>query len=155
MAVRHSKRNGLVAESGSHRWCFLVLLISAPTHTFAATVTAVGTNGTIIGSDDGGQTWTPQPTPTNQELNAVDFIDVNDGWAVGHFDSTDDATILHTSNGGNSWQRIPSQRRFIAHAATFIDANQGWIAGSLATILHTSDGRSNWTDQVTGENDDS
>jgi photosystem II stability/assembly factor-like uncharacterized protein len=60
------------------------------------TVWVVGDNANIYKSTNGGSTWTKQLTNiNNNNLNAVQFVDANNGWAVG-----DNGWILHTSCGG-------------------------------------------------------
>jgi photosystem II stability/assembly factor-like uncharacterized protein len=63
-------------------------------------VFAVGTNaalgGTILRSDDGGDTWAAQSSRTSVRLNDVHFIDNQRGWAVG-----EGGVIVHTARGGN------------------------------------------------------
>ena len=58
---------------------------------------AVGNNGngSVIRTDDGGVTWTPQTVTTQYSLHAVQFVDAYRGWAVGS-----NGTILHTVTGG-------------------------------------------------------
>lgn len=56
---------------------------------------AVGRNGNIIHTSDGGQNWEYQESGTTAELNSVCFVDENHGWICG-----DSAIILHTDNGG-------------------------------------------------------
>ncbi|MBL8506399.1 MAG: hypothetical protein JNJ51_08580 [Methylobacillus glycogenes] len=62
---------------------------------------AVGFNGSIITTADGGQTWTPQSSGTNNELQSVFFTaNGQHGWVVGF-----GGTILATRNGGASWSQ--------------------------------------------------
>ncbi len=56
---------------------------------------AVGFNGSIFKSSDGGTTWLAQTSPVTSFLKAVDFIDSLNGYAAG-----DGGTILKTTNGG-------------------------------------------------------
>jgi photosystem II stability/assembly factor-like uncharacterized protein len=45
------------------------------------------------------QTWEwRNPLPQGNRLRAVDFVDVNNGWAVGDY-----GAILHTTTGDASW----------------------------------------------------
>ena len=48
---------------------------------------------TILHTTDGGINWQMQNPPSNSTLLGVNFVDGNDGWAVG-----DDGTVLTTSN---------------------------------------------------------
>ncbi|MBM3241900.1 hypothetical protein FJZ31_36985 [Candidatus Poribacteria bacterium] len=59
---------------------------------------AVGEDGVIAHTTDGGVTWTPQNSGTTNSLIGVDFVNANEGWIVGG-----NGTILHTINGGATW----------------------------------------------------
>src|SRR5215471_18871486 len=49
----------------------------------SSTVVVVGNLGTILRTDDGGATWTPQSSGTTKSLFGVSFVDANTGTAVG------------------------------------------------------------------------
>jgi len=51
--------------------------------------------GTILRTDDGGASWTPQSSRTTQGLSGVFTVDANTGIAVGIA-----GTILRTDDGG-------------------------------------------------------
>ena len=59
---------------------------------------AVGFGSTIVHTSDGGTTWAPQTSGTDNALFSVEFTDASNGWAVG-----DSGTIVHTSDGGATW----------------------------------------------------
>ncbi len=59
---------------------------------------AVGEQGLVLLSDDGGDTWRQAAVPVSVLLTAVSFADGQNGWAVGH-----DGAVLHSSDGGASW----------------------------------------------------
>jgi len=67
---------------------------------------AVGQRGHIVGSDDGGATWTQSKVPVSSDLTAVTFVNATTGWAVGH-----DGVILHTTDAGRSWSLQLDGRR--------------------------------------------
>ncbi|KPK68396.1 hypothetical protein AMJ87_11970, partial [candidate division WOR_3 bacterium SM23_60] len=52
-------------------------------------------NGMILHTSDGGQTWNPQNTGNAKFLYSLHFTDPDTGYAVGY-----DGTIIHTTNGG-------------------------------------------------------
>lgn len=58
---------------------------------------AVGFNatGSVLKTEDGGLSWSPQISNTGRQLNAVYFVDTQRGWAVGT-----SGTIIHTALGG-------------------------------------------------------
>ncbi len=60
---------------------------------------AVGEQGSIIYSDDSGQSWQQGNSPVSVLLTAVQMVSATRGWAVGH-----DGVILRTDDGGESWQ---------------------------------------------------
>lgn len=66
-------------------------------------VYAVGDEGTILCTTDGGRTWTPRAAPTRAKLHAVWGTSPDDVYVGG-----DEGTVLHTTDGGASWtvQRI-------------------------------------------------
>ncbi|MFH1003906.1 MAG: T9SS type A sorting domain-containing protein [Bacteroidota bacterium] len=55
---------------------------------------AVGENGTILETSDGGSNWEEQESGTTDDLHSVYFIDDDMGYAVGS-----DGTILETTSG--------------------------------------------------------
>lgn len=59
---------------------------------------AVGKNGTILCSDDGGDSWAVQDGGTSEHLYAVYAYDVDVAWVVGA-----NGKILYTSDGGINW----------------------------------------------------
>ena len=61
---------------------------------------AVGAYGHIVYSDNAGQRWQQGTVPVSVTLTAVDFVDEQHGWAVGH-----DGIILASRDGGVSWQK--------------------------------------------------
>jgi photosystem II stability/assembly factor-like uncharacterized protein len=72
---------------------------------------AVGENGTIIHTQDGGVNWSAQTSGTPLRLRTVRFADSSHGWAVGGVGPSDDSAgwgssasvILWTDNGGDTW----------------------------------------------------
>lgn len=63
---------------------------------------AVGDNGTILATTDGGISWTATPSGTNALLLRVAFPGVDNGWAVGQADNGT-GVILVTTDGGDTW----------------------------------------------------
>ncbi|WP_454247784.1 WD40/YVTN/BNR-like repeat-containing protein [Pseudomonas sp. F-14 TE3623] len=59
---------------------------------------AVGERGVVLLSDDNGIGWRQVQVPVSTTLTAVQFVDPQHGWAVGH-----SGVVLHTLDAGQSW----------------------------------------------------
>jgi photosystem II stability/assembly factor-like uncharacterized protein len=61
---------------------------------------AVGQNGTIVRTTNGGVTWTKltSPMPADEEVTDVDFVTSSTGYAIGAANA-----ILKTTDGGATW----------------------------------------------------
>ena len=111
---------------------------------------AVGREGTIITTSDGGETWHRQESGFNLTIRGVHFTDVRTGWAVGHL-----GLILHTTDGGQTWTvrgREAALYLDLIHVS-FTSPSNGWIVterGSFA--LKTADGGATWERQPLNSN---
>ncbi len=99
---------------------------------------AVGVDGLIVHSDDGGQTWQRQESGVGDSLWRVHFVDANSGWVVG-----DNGRILHTANGGGTWQAQVSNVSVDLRALWFTDSQTGWV-GVSDGVLKTTNGGQTW-----------
>ena len=111
---------------------------------------AVGTDGEIILSKDGGKTWesgqgTSLPKATFTEVN---FSTPNNGWLVSI------GKVYYTSTGGNSWN-VQHQLRGTRGRPPgildlhFVNTRDGWAVGGVdskgtSTILKTQNGGIKW-----------
>ncbi|MFZ2987457.1 WD40/YVTN/BNR-like repeat-containing protein [Ideonella sp.] len=130
---------------------------------------AVGERGTILLSDDEGQSWRQTACPVSVSLTGVSFGDDRNGWIVGH-----GQVVLHSSDGGQNWVRqldgtqvaqielsaakasrdaelIRTAERLVGEGADkpfldvhFFDANHGLVIGAYGSILATEDGGKTW-----------
>ncbi len=109
---------------------------------------AVGDNGTILRTSDGGTVWSAQTSGVTTHLNAVRFADAQTGWVVGQA-----GTIRKTTDGGSSWNAQASGTTADLKSIYFINAQTGWVAGTAGTILKTTNGGTTWTLQTFGVSD--
>jgi photosystem II stability/assembly factor-like uncharacterized protein len=95
------------------------------------------------------------PRFADAPLRAVQFVDDNEGWAVG-----DDGVILHTIDGGQTWERQPTGVRASLRSLHFLDPFTGFVVGreslpfghtSAGVILFTNDGGVKWQRASVGE----
>jgi len=114
-------------------------------------VWAVGDDGLIIHSSDGGFTWINQrhSSSSYRDLNQVFFINWLTGWAVGDYGS-----ILSTTDGGFSWKKQTSNTGEHLYGIHFIDQKNGWIVGGNGVLLQTTDGGKTWLKKVSGTDND-
>ncbi|MNL95623.1 Ycf48-like protein precursor [compost metagenome] len=61
---------------------------------------AVGERGIVLLSDDNGVSWRQAKVPVSVTLTSVQFVDVKEGWAVGH-----GGVLLHSQDGGETWDK--------------------------------------------------
>lgn len=97
---------------------------------------AVGGEGVIIKTVDGGRTWQPQVSGVGEDLYDVRFFNESEGWAVGR-----GGALLHTRDGGHKWV---DTERVTTHALERIHmvGRRAWAVGFGGTIvaLKTSGG---------------
>src|SRR4030043_77905 len=97
---------------------------------------AVGDYGTILSTNNSGQTWVAQTSGTTKDLRGVDFVNGVVGWAVGP------GILLKTTNGGQSWSdQTPSPNNL--YTVDMYDANNGWVGG-INALHSTSTGGTVW-----------
>lgn len=104
---------------------------------------AMGINGKILKTTNGGMNWYGQNSGTNFRLSSFYMIDANTGWAAGNDFNPDTAIILKTTNGGTNWQLQNAFTQFNIFKLSFLDANLGYITGQ-SKILKTTNGGNNW-----------
>lgn len=123
---------------------------------------AVGQNGTILHTIDGGRTWTAQASGWDYDLTAISLWDEQTGYIVGNEYVTNAfvGIILKTTDGGGSWQ---TQASNVAPSADFagspvaiqcVDATTVVAVGDCVdlgpcspVIVRTTDGGTHWTTQ--------
>jgi photosystem II stability/assembly factor-like uncharacterized protein len=100
------------------------------------TAIAVGRNGTILKTVDGGETWDLKSSGTTHTLWDITFVSPTTGYACG-----DTGTLLRSTDGGNSWTARPVFSTITFCSLDFLDENMGWIAAASTfnTFQHRSD----------------
>lgn len=119
----------------------------------------VGANGTVLHTEDGGQTWASQVTGASGDLSHVDFVSEDRGWLLANPGGSGgyavEGVLLMTSDGGQTWEEMNDAFPSGSHVTgfDFIDAQTGWaavespgIAGNTQTIYRTDDAGATWTD---------
>jgi hypothetical protein len=102
----------------------------------------VGSNGTILTTNNSGESWTLQNSGVTDWLRDVSFSDISRGAVVG-----DNGTILRTTDQGITWIKQKSGTWENLNGVVFSDSVNGITVGSFGTIMITSDGGENWIKQ--------
>lgn len=96
---------------------------------------AVGGEGRVFKTTDGGRTWSAQTSTVPADLFDVKFLDALEGWAAGA-----QGTLIHTVDGGGTWQIMPSGTTHALERLCFVGRTRGWAVGFGGTIIsYTSD----------------
>lgn len=107
---------------------------------------AVGFEGIILHTNDGGLTWNEQSSNTNKSLYGVHFINDKKGWAIG-----ENGTIITTNNGGQKWTPIKAlgiNEEDLLRSVFFISDKIGWASSDRTFLYKTYDGGVSWEKQI-------
>ncbi len=113
---------------------------------------AVGSQGAIWKSADGGRTWSPISSGVSITFRSCCFLTDNCGWVGGSeispYTGLDTGVLLFTEDGGKTWQRLGKGLPPITYVK-FFGLDEGVIVGRPsadvpAGILKTTDGGKTW-----------
>ncbi|MBK8982071.1 MAG: T9SS type A sorting domain-containing protein [Ignavibacteria bacterium] len=103
----------------------------------------------IMRTTNGGDNWTIQMRQA-QNLNVVQFLDINTGYAAGGTGSGF-ARIYKTTVGGLQWQLVPSTGMALINDMFFVNKDTGWVCDPSVIFggLHkTTNGGISWKQQL-------
>lgn len=103
---------------------------------------AAGSNGKIVRSDDAGQRWVAQSTPTAENLQGVAAWSATQAVGVGG-----NGVVIQTSDGGNSWAEIKVPKSEVANKLLNVRAyenGEAWAVGEFGVVLKTLDFGLTW-----------
>ena len=115
----------------------------------------LGESGVLIHTSDGGKTWQPIETDTENNLHDF-FITEATGWIVGDW-----GTLLKTTDGGHTFTKIDDTlfAKKSLKGIYFVDDHYGWMIAYRNTaegknagyIYRTTDGGDTWEEQYATE----
>lgn len=123
--------------------------LTAESFVSATTGWAVGQNGTVLKTVDGGATWAYQDPKLStsqfnqKDLTGVSFADQSTGWIIGL-----NGLVRRTSDGGSTWlvQSIPADvGSYNLRSISSADANHAIIVGQYNSIFYTTNGGATWS----------
>lgn len=94
-----------------------------------------GTNGLILKTADGGNSWAVMSIDTKRPLSAIHFVNSTIGWVVGS-----DGVIGRSSSGGQSWTMLTSPTVVNLNSVFASSQTTVWAVGDNGTILKASNG---------------
>jgi photosystem II stability/assembly factor-like uncharacterized protein len=95
---------------------------------------AVGEEGVIWHTIDGGKHWERQPSGVRASLRSLHFLDPYTGWVVGREElpgGGSSGVVLFTKDGGLKWQRLMLNMLPGLNRVRFIDEKAGYKVGYL------------------------
>ncbi|MCA9042096.1 MAG: hypothetical protein KDA65_17220, partial [Planctomycetaceae bacterium] len=122
---------------------------------------AVGDQGAIWKTVDGGDTWNWLPTGFAYSLTDVCFLTRDIGWVsargVHPYGQEGWGLVLQTRDGGVTWTRLPQNQLPPLNAVQFFNMEQGVATGEASPrypsgVMVTEDGGQTWTPRA-GESD--
>jgi photosystem II stability/assembly factor-like uncharacterized protein len=146
MIVVGERGHVLLSNNGGARW----QQVAVPTRSTLTAVRivggdhawAVGHDGLILHSDDGGLSWSEQhrSQETDRPLLDIWFADPRRGMAIGAY-----GLMLSTEDGGRTWRDALGKDEG-AHANAIAEAPDGslYIAGEFGSILRSDDRGRSW-----------
>jgi len=109
------------------------------------TAVAVGSNGRIVRTTDGGSSWASIESGTSAKLMDVAFADASTGVIVGEL-----GLILRTTDAGVTWTPVSSPTTNALRSISFGSATSGMAVGNFGTALWTGNGGATWIPRSTG-----
>ncbi|TVP51735.1 MAG: T9SS C-terminal target domain-containing protein [Mongoliibacter sp.] len=95
------------------------------------TAIAIGNNGTIIKTENKGNSWTSINTSFNQNLNALEFLDESVGFIAG-----ERGLIIQTKDGGENWTRLVTSTFQDLTGISFGTLSNGFAVGEKGSLFN-------------------
>lgn len=105
---------------------------------------AVGEDGIIIKTTDGGINWLQKTSPTINNLWKINAFDYNNIFICGY-----NGTLLHSTDVGETWDIVNTNVTDHLLGLKILDQQIGWICGFDSVLFKTEDGGNTWTRKVT------
>lgn len=138
-------------RSGTFAWLHAVYFLDAQRGW------AVGGNGSLLATTDGGATWRIERRPTKDALRDVYFADERNGWlvcerAIYELTTKDDPRtfLMATVDGGATWKRVEVKGVDVdarLGRALFAADGHGWVFGEAGALYTTRDNGETWARQ--------
>lgn len=111
--------------------------------TDANTGWAVGNNGLVLKTTNGGNIWFSQYFPVTSHNTCVFFATNTTGY-VGNYNSF----VYKTTDGGNNWNALNISSTYPITSLYFLTDRIGWSADNYGRLRKTTNGGLNWANSV-------
>lgn len=105
---------------------------------------AVGEDGIIIKTTDGGINWLQKTSPTINNLWKINAFDNNNIFICGY-----NGTLLHSTDIGETWEIVNINVTDHLLGLKILDQHIGWLCGFDSVLFKTEDGGNTWTRKIT------
>lgn len=111
----------------------------------AQSAIAVGNQGVIVVTGDGGATWTKVPGPESSNPNKLLRVRIfnETAWAVGEF-----GALLQSKDRGATWSRALPEEDRAWNDIAFV-GERGWLVGEFGSLMRSEDGGATWSGVTT------
>lgn len=110
---------------------------------------AAGSDGKVVRSEDGGQTWAVQVTPTRENLQDIAAWDAERAVIVGN-----EGIVLVTSDAGATWEEVDAPRSEVFNKLIRVKVRPGgvaWAVGAMNAVFVSRDHGRSWQRAVAEE----
>lgn len=115
----------------------------------------VGSRGTIMATQDGGETWQKIPSGTDDTIRDVHFFDEQNGWLLCERDrfqlgSNAPSYLLKTTDGGAHWDSVELGGSGSPLLVNFFFGKdkRGWAVGEGGAVFSTLESSETWRKRV-------
>jgi len=108
------------------------------------TAYAVGNNGVVLKTTNGGTSWSVKTFPVSTNNYCVFFQNANTG-----FVGNQNANIYKTTDGGNTWETNGSASTYAVTSITMTSAFTGYCGDRYSNIQKSTDNGQTWWIQTT------
>ena len=110
---------------------------------------AVGRDGTILYTDNGGEVWQVQDSGLDIALNDVFMVDDYEGCIAAN-----GGVVLRTIDGGATWNQASTPTGADLAKVHLLGDGTGYCCGTGGTVLKTTDGGATWSSMSSGTSSD-
>ncbi len=105
---------------------------------------AVGYNGLLLKTEDGGETWTNLVYKEGAQIYIIDFVNATTGYAYGWDPDNGENVIIKTIDGGKNWTVKHDTTDYSIGIIQAVNESIVFAIGYNGLILKTTDGGDNW-----------